>query len=127
MKRIDIIGMNGNDGLHYKKVTTMDIQQLQRFIDAFKTGNFSNFHGDTQEFTVELAEEVMRLNENLMGLPNNPKIDEVFDFWEEHHSEDDDDVSPLDTQVGGDHYKDQKIQPVEYIHRLTKLVTSKVT
>lgn len=25
--------------------------------------------------------------------------------------------SPLDTQVGGGHYKDMAIQPVEYIHR----------
>ena len=24
--------------------------------------------------------------------------------------------NPLDTQVGGNHYKDSKIQPVEYIH-----------
>ena len=25
--------------------------------------------------------------------------------------------SALDTQIGGDHYKDMAIQPVEYIHR----------
>jgi hypothetical protein len=25
-------------------------------------------------------------------------------------------ATPLDTQVGGSHYKDMKIQPVEYIH-----------
>ena len=25
-------------------------------------------------------------------------------------------MSPLDTQIGGDHYKNRVIQPVEYIH-----------
>ena len=25
-------------------------------------------------------------------------------------------VSPLEVQIGGDHYKEFKIQPVEYIH-----------
>jgi len=34
----------------------------------------------------------------------------------EEHSPKQEPASPLDTQVGGNHYKDMKIQPVEYIH-----------
>lgn len=30
MKRIDIIGQNGNDGLHYKEVTTMEIIERKK-------------------------------------------------------------------------------------------------
>ncbi len=34
----------------------------------------------------------------------------------EEHSPKQESATPLDTQVGGSHYKDMKIQPVEYIH-----------
>lgn len=118
MKRIDVIGLNGNDGLHYEKVTTMEIDKVHRLISAIQLGDYKNLHNETaEEISLELAEEVIRLNDNLMGLPGNPKIDDVFDFWEEHHTEDDDVEcsSALDKQVGGDHYK-TAIQPIQYIH-----------
>ncbi len=37
-------------------------------------------------------------------------------YCKEHSPKQEPATHPLDTQVGGDHYKDMTIQPVEYIH-----------
>ena len=37
-------------------------------------------------------------------------------FWGEKPMSEESKAKPLDVQVGGDHYKKLKIQPVEYIH-----------
>ena len=44
--------------------------------------------------------------------PNYPKYEHNYDYYLRMMKE----QKPLDQQVGGQHYKGCKIQPVEYIH-----------
>lgn len=85
MKRIDIIGLNGNDGLHYKKVTMMTLDDINRLQTALTLQDGSHYHGDILEGLQDALKELDEMKQCLQGLPEAPNFDTVCDVYEQVH------------------------------------------
>jgi hypothetical protein len=67
-------------------------------------GYFVEYSGDCEEFEYEPCED---WRESLTPRPDN-FIEDMWPEWKQQES-------PRSEQVGGNHYKDMTIQPIEYI------------
>lgn len=96
----------------------MNTTDLQQFIYSRKTN--MPFSGNPTDMINDALELLLNMLQSVESLPGEPTFDEVVDYY-------DDNVTPvdveevqlhsaLDVQIGGNHYKDKKIQPVQYIH-----------
>jgi len=119
MDRMDIIGLNGNDGLHYE-VTTMNMDKMKRLqTDLNSTTQLDAINSDLVDASLEAVDEVLWLYERLEYCEKEPTFEHIFEHWDKQFDEVEPTCEQVDgalaTQVDGDHYK-TAIQPIQYIH-----------
>ena len=83
--RMDIIGQNGNDGLHYAEVEaeSLDADQLRELAAPYK----KNFVISKKELEALTKDEIIALGQGMLGVDiykRQHKDDIIAEFWREY-------------------------------------------